>query len=742
MTDSTIFTDASLLNLYKGNGTVNLTAYTSTQFSASIPTGNDTMAIQTTAIDTAILIYYYCIPSTSSTTNISICASAMPYNWNNNAYTSAGSYTVTLTNYKGGDSIATLNLTVKPISVSTTNYTVCANTLPYIWNSQTFNSAGTYTVHLTNSVGCDSAATLILTVNSGPVVSPINGVTSVLTGQTITLTDATTGGNWASQSKGTATIDNNGVVTGVAVGTDTITYSLSNSCGITVVKYAVYVNKPATDKCNNLTAGFTLNQLNQCITGNNYVFTNTTTGGTGPFVYNWDFNDGNHSSVMNPVHVYSQPSDHDISLTVTDANGCQSGYLVQITVGPEPIPSFNTAFNTYNGSGTTFNSTSTIAAGNMTYYWNLGNGTSSTLINPMVVYNPGTYLVTLVVTGSGGCVDSVKELVNVKNNTLTIIGNVGLINGQDSVCKGAAIQLSDTTKTGIWSSLNTAVATVSGTGLVTGLSAGNVQINYTVTNSYGVFTANKIITVTGPPATPVISGNTNICLGTDASFTANSTGGVWSSTNTNVATVNTSGLVSGLTAGTSDISYSMNNGCGVTSATSTVTVAKCAPCTLPVVAAINGQTQVTPGATIQLSDNTANGVWASGNTAIVTVDNTGKITGIAAGSTTVTYTVTNSCGSTVSSVTITCSSASVPPTVCTLAAKFKVNNLAQCVTDNKFIFTDESTGGNGTLVYNWDFNDGNHSTDQNPVHVYASAADHDVSVTVTDGNFDKRIKER
>jgi len=786
MTDSTIFTDASLLNLYKGNGTVNLSAYTSTQFSASIPTGNDTMAIQTTAIDTAILVYYYCIPSTSSTTNISVCASAMPYNWNNNAYTSAGSYTITLTNSRGGDSLATLNLTVKPISTSTTNYTVCATALPYIWNSQTYNSAGTYTVHLTNSAGCDSAATLILkvnqpsssttntvicstllpyswngqsyaaagtytvhltnaagcdsaatlvlTVNSAPAVSPINGASSVITGQTITLTDATAGGQWGSLSTGTATIDNNGVVTGVAVGTDTITYSLSNTCGITEVKYAVYVNKPATDKCNNLTAGFTLNQRNQCISGNNYVFTNTTTGGTGPFIYNWDFNDGNHSAVMNPVHVYSQPSDHDISLTVTDANGCQSGYVVQITVGPEPVPSFNTAFNTYDGTGTTFNSTSSIAAGNMTYYWNLGNGTSSTLINPMVVYNPGTYLVTLVVTGSGGCVDSIKELVNVKNNTLSIIGNVGLINGLDSVCKGAAIQLSDTTKTGVWSSLNTAVATVSGSGLVTGVSAGNVQINYTVTNSYGVFTANTIITVTGPPSTPLISGNTSICLGTDASFTANSTGGVWSSTNTNVATVNKSGLVSGLAAGTSDIAYTLNNGCGLAAATSTVTVAKCAPCTLPVVAAISGQTQVTPGATIQLSDNTANGVWASGNTAIITVDNTGKVTGIAAGSTTVTYTVTNSCGSTVSSVTITCSSASIPPTKCTLVAKFSVNNTAQCITDNKFVFTDASTGGNGTLVYNWDFNDGNHSTDQNPVHVYGTAADHDISLTVTDGN--------
>jgi|GEM_PF-992377 len=786
MTDSTIFTDASLLNLYKGNGTVNLTAYTSTQFSASIPTGNDTMAIQTTAIDTAILVYYYCIPSTSSTTNISVCASAMPYSWNNNAYTSAGSYTITLTNSKGGDSLATLNLTVKPISTSTTNYTVCATALPYIWNNQTYNSAGTYTVHLTNSegcdsaatlilkvnqpsssttntvicstllpyswngqsyaaagtytvhltnaAGCDSAATLVLTVNSAPAVSPINGASSVITGKTITLTDATAGGQWGSLSTRTATIDNNGVVTGVALGTDTITYSFSNSCGITEVKYAVYVNKPATDSCNNLTAGFTLNQRNQCISGNNYVFTNTTTGGTGPFIYNWDFNDGNHSAVMNPVHVYSQPSDHDISLTVTDAKGCQSGYVVQITVGPEPVPSFNTAFNTYDSTGTTFNSTSSIAAGNMTYYWNLGNGTSSTLINPMVVYNPGTYLVTLVVTGSGGCVDSVKELVNISNKTISIIGNVGLINGLDSVCKGAAIQLTDTTKTGVWSSLNTAVATVSGSGLVTGVSAGNVQINYTVTNSYGVFTANTIITVTGPPSTPLISGNTSICLGTDASFTANGTGGVWSSTNTNVATVNKTGLVSGLAAGTSEIAYTLNNGCGLAAATSTVTVAKCAPCTLPVVAAISGQTQVTPGATIQLSDNTANGVWASGNTAIITVDNTGKVTGIAAGSTTVTYTVTNNCGSTVSSVTITCSSAFIPPTKCTLVAKFSVNNTAQCITDNKFVFTDASTGGNGTLVYNWDFNDGNHSTDQNPVHVYSTAADHDISLTVTDGN--------
>jgi hypothetical protein len=58
-----------------------------------------------------------------------------------------------------------LNLTVNYSSSSNQSITICSNELPYTWNGVTFTGAGTQTAHITNAAGCDSAATLHLTVN-------------------------------------------------------------------------------------------------------------------------------------------------------------------------------------------------------------------------------------------------------------------------------------------------------------------------------------------------------------------------------------------------------------------------------------------------------------------------------------------------------------------------------------------------------------------------------------------------
>src|SRR5205085_1493867 len=102
----------------------------------------------------------------SSTTAVTICANQLPYSWNGKTYTAAGTYTATLTSTSGCDSIATLELKVNSILTSTTAITICANQLPYSWNGQTYTAAGTYTATLTSTSGCDSIATLELAVNS------------------------------------------------------------------------------------------------------------------------------------------------------------------------------------------------------------------------------------------------------------------------------------------------------------------------------------------------------------------------------------------------------------------------------------------------------------------------------------------------------------------------------------------------------------------------------------------------
>ncbi len=114
-------------------------------------------------------------PVLASTTNATTCANQLPYSWNGNNYTAAGTYSVTLISSTNCDSIATLNLTVNPVLTSTTNAATCANQLPYIWNGNNYNAAGTYSVTLTGSNNCDSIATLNLTVN--PVLASTTNTT-------------------------------------------------------------------------------------------------------------------------------------------------------------------------------------------------------------------------------------------------------------------------------------------------------------------------------------------------------------------------------------------------------------------------------------------------------------------------------------------------------------------------------------------------------------------------------------
>ncbi len=95
---------------------------------------------------------------TSSTSSATACDT---YSWNGNTYTASGTYTYTTTNSVGCDSVATLNLTIKRSSTSMTAIAACDS---YSWNGTIYTASGTYTYTTTNSVSCDSVATLNLTI--------------------------------------------------------------------------------------------------------------------------------------------------------------------------------------------------------------------------------------------------------------------------------------------------------------------------------------------------------------------------------------------------------------------------------------------------------------------------------------------------------------------------------------------------------------------------------------------------
>ena len=72
-----------------------------------------------------------------------------------------------------------------------------------------------------------------------------------------------------------------------------------------------------------------------------------------------------------------------------------------------------------------------------------------------------------------------------------------------------------------------------------------------------------------PPAPGVITGITAICTGNTSTLYETTTGGVWSSSNTGIATVSVSGVVTGILRGTATIRYTITNGNGCSNSAST-----------------------------------------------------------------------------------------------------------------------------------------------------------------------------
>ena len=95
-----------------------------------------------------------------STINVTACDS---YNWNGETYTSSGTHVYSTIGHGGCDSVATLHLTIYTSNSAAETVTACNS---YTWHGSTYTaSTTTPTYTTTNAVGCDSVTTLHLTVN-------------------------------------------------------------------------------------------------------------------------------------------------------------------------------------------------------------------------------------------------------------------------------------------------------------------------------------------------------------------------------------------------------------------------------------------------------------------------------------------------------------------------------------------------------------------------------------------------
>lgn len=98
----------------------------------------------------------------TQTTDTTVCESDLPFNWNGVDYFSTQKDT--LINATGCGITSYLDLKVIPTKYSNTIVTVCQQDLPFIWNGTPYTTDGTYSTYLTSSGGCDSIASVQLTV--------------------------------------------------------------------------------------------------------------------------------------------------------------------------------------------------------------------------------------------------------------------------------------------------------------------------------------------------------------------------------------------------------------------------------------------------------------------------------------------------------------------------------------------------------------------------------------------------
>lgn len=468
-------------------------------------------------------------------------------------------------------------------------------------------AAGTTIItYMFTASGCYT--TRIQSVNTTPTIVSVPSF--ICATDTATLIASPSGGTWASMNTGVVTVGStSGLVTGVAGGTTTVTYTLSTGCnaGATITGGAL----PAT-----------IGGLAAVCPGGSITLSNATSGGT------WSSGDPAVATINSATGEVSAVSTGVTPISYTSASGCVRVATLTVNALPSAISGSSLVC-----SGGTVTLSSATSGGT----WSSSNTSVATVGSAGVVAGiaSGSATITYAVSGSG-CFTT---------HTLSVNSAPATITGTTNACVGATSTLSNPVSGGTWVSGNTSLATVdSTTGVVTGVATGTPFITYYLSPSCYTSTA---FTVKALPS--VITGTLNVCPGTSASLASGPSGGGWTSADPAIAIINAStGSVTGVAAGTVSVSYSTSNGC---SRIAQVTVN-------PLPDSIIGVATVCAGSTTTLSSASTGGSWTTSNAAIATVgSSSGVVTGVAAGTATITYALTTGCRVT-RVVTV-----SVPPTI-------------------------------------------------------------------------------
>ncbi len=339
--------------------------------------------------------------------------------------------------------------------------------------TSSFSGTDSFSVQVSDGTATD-VIVVYVTVNPVPAAPSVSGTSAICIGGTTSLSGSPSGGAW-SQSGGTITCSSSGVVTGISGGASTVYYKVVNGYGCwTKTGYVVNVNIPGG------VYGFGGGASTIC-PGASFTLTNASPGGT------WASSNISVATVATGIVSAVAPGSDTITYTITNACGTAVARWPFKVIGV-PIVSVITGYLT-------------------------------------------------------------------------------------PLCPGGAVTLHNATSGGVWHSSTSGIAVVSSSGVVTAVAAGMDTITYSVTNSCG-FTgvATKYVAVNRLPGAGTLSGPTTVANGATITLHSTESGGSWTSTNTALATVNSSGLVRGRSVGVDTIRYSVTNSCGTDIASQVVNV--------------------------------------------------------------------------------------------------------------------------------------------------------------------------
>ncbi|MGZ4033728.1 MAG: PKD domain-containing protein [Bacteroidia bacterium] len=368
----------------------------------------------------------------SATANVSGGVGPFSFSWTSGVATAtttglcAGNYTVTVTDSSDmstATAIASITeppaitITMSPItacsgSCVTLTPTVMGGTPAYTfsWSPAASlsspviaspvscpTSSTTYTLYITDADGCIASGTVTVSVD-GPITS---GITSTNTSACVStmcngsVSIAPVGGSapymylWNDLAGSTTA-----TISGLCAGTYAANITDVNGCTTTD---SVTISAPS------ITSNYTM--VPDSASGFNYWAFNTSTGDS--LSYIWYFGDGDSSFVRSPLHTYAAAGTYNVCLIVSNPGGCFDVKCTSVTVtgvANSCLSLFNISHDTASGNPNAYTVYNLSYGSTLSYLWDFGDSTTSTLQNPTHIYaGTGSYQLCLTVDNGAGC---------------------------------------------------------------------------------------------------------------------------------------------------------------------------------------------------------------------------------------------------------------------------------------------------------------------------------------------------